>query len=471
MTESNEARAARIVQTVARVRASPYIKGEPSPKQWAFLADKHEEVLFGGAAGGGKSWALLAAALMYVDVPGYSAVLIRRSIPDLSQSGGLIPMSHDWLQGTDAHWGAVAKKWTFPSGATLSFGHLEQEADMYKYQGGEYDFIGVDEVTQLAEVPYLYLLSRLRQSVELAQAGVPLRARCSANPGGKYHEWVKGRFVTSTDPDRYFIPSTFKENPHINQEAYAKTLSKLDPVTRAQLEAGDWDITTTGHMFSPSDIKVREGRLPDSARRCRVWDLATGNEKSDWTVGTLMAIHEGQIRIEHVWREKAEPGRMEKAMAKMAEIDGRHVPILIEQERGSAGTLYLGHIKRDVLKGYTVVAQTPTGHKEDRAMHASALASQGRIEMTEASWNQAALSEMSQFPGGAHDDIVDTISYGTLFLTRRGAGSGRAGRAAGTEEPLQKAIVDATLRRRRPTDTRWGVVSNYSYLRQVDPYK
>jgi predicted phage terminase large subunit-like protein len=414
---------------------------------------------------------LLASALMYVTHPGYHAFLLRKTYPDLAKPGGLIPMSHEWLSGTDAHWAEVKKCWTFPSGATLNFGHLSDDRAVYNYQGSAASFWGFDELTQLSDHPYLYLFSRLRQTLELTEAGIPLRMRAATNPGGPGAEWVKERFISGVHPDRLFVPSTHRDNPHLDHEEYAKALAELDPVTRAQLQDGNWDIQAQGNMFSPSDIKVREGRLPDAARRCRVWDLATGNEKSDWTVGTLMAIHEGQIRIEHVWREKAEPGRMEKAMAKMAEIDGRHVPILIEQERGSAGTLYLGHIKRDVLKGYTVVAQTPTGHKEDRAMHASALASQGRIEMTEASWNQAALSEMSQFPGGAHDDIVDTISYGTLFLTRRGAGSGRAGRAAGTEEPLQKAIVDATLRRRRPTDTRWGVVSNYSYLRQVDPYK
>lgn len=459
MPSSPEEFATRLAKTVALVRSSPFIPGEPTTKQWLFLADEHEEVLFGGAAGGGKSYALLAAALMYAHVPNYSAVLIRRSIPDLSQPGGLIPMSHDWLQGTDAHWGAVKKQWTFPSGATLNFGHLEREEDMYKYQGGEYDFVGFDEVTQIPEVPYTYLFSRMRQSLDLVAAGVPLRMRCSANPGGKHHEWVKERFIKTAHADRYFIPSTYKENPHLDQAAYAKTLSKLNPVTRAQLERGDWDIVATGNMFNPMDIPIVAGRHPQDARRCRVWDLATGSETSDWTVGSLIAIHDDQIRVEHVWREKAEPGRMEKAMAKMAELDGRHVPILVEQERGSAGQLYLAHLRRDVLKGYTVIPQIPTGHKEDRAMHASALSSQGRVEMTEASWNQTALSELSQFPGGAHDDIVDTLSYGCLFLTRRGAGSARAGRAAGTEEPLRAALAERTLRRRRPTDTRWGLTS------------
>ena len=456
MIETHEDLATRIARTVHLVRSNAYIQGEPTPKQWAFLADPHREVLYGGAAGGGKSWSLLAAALMYVHVPGYSAILLRRTIPDLQQPGGLIPMSQDWLSGTDARWSAVKKIWTFPSGATLTFGHLEQDDDMYRYQGGEYTFVGWDELTQIAEIPYTYLFSRNRQSQDMGDSGVPLRVRASANPGGKHHEWVKERFITTSDPDRFFIPSTFRENPHLNIEEYAKTLANLDPVTRARLMNGDWDIALTGNMFSPADIPMRQGRHPDNARRCRVWDLATGGEKSDWTVGTLMSIHEGQIRVEHVWREKADPARMEKAMRTLAQADGKHVPILIEQERGSAGKNYLAHIKRDVLKGFVVVAQTPTGHKEDRAMLASALSSQGRVEMTEASWNQAALSEMSQFPGGAHDDIVDTIAYGAHYLNKRG----RVTRKSATETAVQESKPAASIPGRSPGAAgtqRWGV--------------
>lgn len=453
----------RIVKTHHLLAANEFIKGTPLPKQMLFLSDPRPEVLYGGAAGGGKSWSLLAAALMYVHVPGYSAILLRRTIPDLQQPGGLIPMSHEWLSGTDAKWSAVKKIWTFPSGATLTFGHLEQEDDMYRYQGGEYTFIGWDELTQIAEAPYLYLFSRLRQTQAMADAGVPLRVRASANPGGRHHEWVKKRFMEDVDSDRYFIPSTFKENPHLNREDYAKKLANLDPVTRARLEAGDWDITLTGNMFNPSDIRIRPGRHPETARRCRVWDLATGGEKSDWSVGTLMSVHEGQIRIEHVWREKADPGRMEKAMAACAQADGKYVPILIEQERGSAGKNYLAHIKRDVLKGYVVLGQTPTGHKEDRAMLASALSSQGRLEMTESSWNQAAMSELSQFPGGANDDIVDTVAYGCHFLNKKGLGSARASRAAREEDgstPVQEATPSPRIPRRTPGapgSQRWGV--------------
>lgn len=433
----------RLATTVALVSANPYLQGaEPTPKQWAFLSERRREVFYGGAAGGGKSWALMAAALMYVQMPGYSALLLRKNHPQLAQPGGLIPMSMEWLSGTDAKWSEVKKTWFFPSGATISFGHLETEKDKYRYQGGEYSFIGFDELTQIPDTSYTYLLSRLRQTQEMSDNGVPLRVRSAANPGGEFHAWVKDRFIDVRHPDRYFIPSTFKENPHLDRDEYAKTLAELDPVTRAQLESGDWDITLQGNMFNPQDIEIVDKPLPASARRCRAWDLATGTDKSDWTVGALLAYDGETLLVEHVWRQKADPAMMEKMMAALAQRDGKHVPILIEQERGSAGILYLKHLKRDVLpRPLVVVAQTPTGHKVDRAMLPSAMSSQGALKLLKAGWNREFLSELSQFPGGAHDDQVDVLGYAAAHLT---AGKWPSG---AKREPREKGLQDDSKKR------------------------
>jgi hypothetical protein len=142
-----------------------YNTAEPlSVKQQVGLLLSHvPDVLFGGAAGGGKSSWLLHAALQYADVPGYSAILFRRTYKQLAEPGALMDRSKLWLAGTDAEWSEADKKWTFPSGATLSFGHLDTANDWMKYQGPEYQFIGFDELTQFDQRNVQYLWSRLRK--------------------------------------------------------------------------------------------------------------------------------------------------------------------------------------------------------------------------------------------------------------------------------------------------------------------
>jgi hypothetical protein len=175
----------------ATVLDNPFIPIEPTEPQAVFLTLTCLEALYGGAAGGGKSVALLAAALQFVEVPEYSAILFRRTFADLSLPGALIPMSHSWLSGTDAVWDAQRHQWNFPSGATLAFGYIDTENDHYRYQGAEFQFIGFDELTQFREMQYRYMMSRLRRPEGMT---LPLRVRAASNPGGIGHEWVRDRF-------------------------------------------------------------------------------------------------------------------------------------------------------------------------------------------------------------------------------------------------------------------------------------
>ncbi len=174
-------------------RLTRYIAHRPTPPQTAFLLLECREAMYGGAAGGGKSDALLMAALQYVDVPDYAALLLRKSYSDLALPAALIPRAAEWLTATDAKWNGAEHVWRFPSGASLSFGYLDTEADKYRYQSAEYQFIGFDELTQFAESQYTYMFSRLRR---LKGSSVPLRMRGASNPGGYGHEWVKQRFIT-----------------------------------------------------------------------------------------------------------------------------------------------------------------------------------------------------------------------------------------------------------------------------------
>lgn len=238
-----------------RLAYSPHV---PEPPQHAYLWLNRLEALFGGAAGGGKSDTLLMGALQYVDVPGYAAILFRRTFADLALPGGLIPRSQEWLAGTDARWNDVLHRWTFPSGATLSFGYLATSNHRYRYGSSEFQFIGFDELTEFAEDDYTFLFSRLRKPSGLTDdnplAGVPLRMRGATNPGGRGHAWVKRRFIEKRprpdDPGdtpakcarRIFIPSRLQDNPHIDQESYIEALGHLTREDRARLLNGDWDV-------------------------------------------------------------------------------------------------------------------------------------------------------------------------------------------------------------------------------------
>lgn len=216
----------------------------PTARQTEFLrATSVREVLYGGAAGGGKSDALLMAALQYVDQAGYSAILFRRTYKDLALSGALMDRAASWLHGSPAKWNQNDKQWRFPSGAALSFGYLDAPSDRYRYQGAEFQFIGFDEVTQIPECDYTYLFSRLRRT---SGCDVPLRIRAATNPGGPGHEWVRRRFRPdepgASVSGRRFVAAKLEDNPHLDQTAYVESLGALDSTLKRQLLYGDWSV-------------------------------------------------------------------------------------------------------------------------------------------------------------------------------------------------------------------------------------
>ena len=225
----------------------PFCPQTPTERQREFLALDCQEALFGGQAGGGKSSCLLMAALQYVEEPGYSALMLRRTYADLSLPGALMDRAAEWLRPTAAKWHEAEKTWVFPSGATLTFGYLENESSRYRYQGSELQAIFFDELTQFSEASYRYLFSRLRRSVT---SKVPIRMRAASNPGGVGHDWVKQRFLTdAAAAGRVFVPARLADNPYLDVEEYTQALNQLDPVTRRQLLEGDWDVRPEGKLF------------------------------------------------------------------------------------------------------------------------------------------------------------------------------------------------------------------------------
>ena len=315
-------------------RLNSFIPHMPTPRQAAFLLLECREAFYGGAGGGGKSDALLMAALQYADIPGYSALIIRRNFAELALPNALIDRAHTWLHGRpDARWNEQRKQWRFSSGATLTFGYLEGARDADRYASAEFHFIGVDELTQFGEKQYVDLFARLRApacpgcdfereyaehhkrhsdyrrdcavcielerlisgpaSTHLDAAHIPLRMRSASNPGNVGHDWVKRRFVIrrgAPEGDRLFVPARLDDNPFINRDDYTKSLLNLDPVTRARILKGDWEAYSTRGVIKRDWFDLVD-TLPSQLSIVRYWDTAYQKKStSDYTVGVKYGI-------------------------------------------------------------------------------------------------------------------------------------------------------------------------------------
>jgi len=319
--------------------------------------------------------------------------------------------AHEWLDSTGARWNEKEKTWTFPSGATLTFGYLEHEKDKFRYQSAEFQFIGFDELTQFSESQYTYLFSRLRRSEGYP---VPLRMRSASNPGGEGHEWVKKRFLDEGKKyGRIFIPAKLQDNPYLDQERYKESLKELDPITREQLLKGNWEITQRGSKFKREWFEIVDD-YPKDAKKVRYWDLAATEPKPgkdpDWTAGCLMTMKDGIFYIIDMKHVRATPQGVEKLIKQTAELDGRETTIYIEQEPGSSGVNLIDYYRRHILLGYTFYGDKVTGSKEVRANPLSAAAEAGNVKLVRGPWISEFLDELITFPFGAHDDQVDAVS-------------------------------------------------------------
>lgn len=397
----------------------------PTPKQQEFLllADA-PETLFGGAAGGGKSEALLMAALQFVTVPGYSAILFRRTFSDLALPGALMSRACEWLAGSGAKWTDLTKTWTFPSGATLTFGYLDNANDRFRYQSSEFQFIGFDELTQFHEGDYLYLFSRLRR---LKGSPLPLRMRAATNPGGIGHAWVKNRFL-SPDSGRAFIPARLNDNPHLDQDEYTRALLNLDPFTRNQLLKGDWS-EFQGNHFHPAewprfkhsgDAYVLEPRriiLEREVWRFAVVDPATEAKKdADYTcIMVVGVLPGGDLLILDVIRRQLDVGDIIPTLAGVCR--SWHPLAFAGLESVAFQKLLVCEAAkhRDIP---SVRELKPAGKgKLARAVPAIVKAERKEIHLPHAAhWLDEFVTELASFTGAGdpHDDQVDTLAYAVL---------------------------------------------------------
>ena len=256
--------------------------------QTSFLASSEREVFYGGARGGGKSYAMLVDPLRYCHKAQHRALLIRRSMPELRD---MITHSQRLYSRAfkGAKWREQEKEWRFPSGARIEFGYAENMTDVLRYQGQSYTWIGVDELPQYP-TPDVY--NFLRSSLRSVDPDIPVYMRATGNPGNIGSQWVKETFVDPSQPgkafnvsvetpngvrkiSRRFIPAKLQDNPYLMQtDDYYIMLASLPEVQRKQFLEGDWSAFENSSFpeFNPSKHIVQPFEIPKGWSKFRTCD-------------------------------------------------------------------------------------------------------------------------------------------------------------------------------------------------------
>lgn len=432
------------------------------PQQGAqekFLMSPADIAIYGGAAGGGKTFALLIECLRHCDNPDFNAVIFRRQANQITNAGGLWDTAVNMYSPLGASFKTnPSPQATFPSGAKINFNHLQLERDVYSWQGAQIALIAFDELTHFAEKQFVYMMSRNRST-----CGVKPYIRATTNPDAdswvadflswwidqetgypiversgviRYFYRLDGAFLwgDSIDElvDKYsadpklcksvtFIMSSIYDNKILleaNPE-YLANLNGLDVVEKERLLKGNWKIRpSAGLYFKRENVRIVQtipGRLISV---CRSWDLAATeitaeNKNPDRTAGVLMGrLKSGEFIVLDVIRRAANAADVRRMIVQTAKADradyGLHT-ITLPQDPGQAGKDQAAtYIK--ALAGHKVRTAPVTGSKIVRSVPFSSQWQGGNVLLLAGDWNNEYLQELEGFPDALHDDMVDASS-------------------------------------------------------------
>lgn len=448
----------------------PNILGPQAGPQTMFMASSADIVIYGGAAGGGKTYALLLEALRHKDVKGFGGVIFRKNFTQITAEGGLWDASNKiFSQVPDAHSRKTPKyHWRFYSGAKLHFAHLDREEDLQAWQGTEIAYLGFDELTHFTKHQFLYMLSRNRST-----CGVKPYVRCTCNPdsdswvaefiswwidqdtgypirersgivrymcvlnnvirwGDSPEELEKEYNIPSTDCKSVtFIASRLEDNKILMQSdpSYLSNLKAMTEVDMERLLYGNWKIKAqAGRFFKRTQIPV-DGyltQIPDDVLYwCRAWDLAATDEDengdADYTAGVLIGRRKnGRFIVADVINQQIKAGDVEKLIQMTAISDrnkyGYNYRVRLPQDPGAAGKIVAKQYLNN-LSGFDVKKESVSGSKQLRATPFAAQWQNGFIDILVAPWNEDYFSQLESFPESKHDDMVDASSDAFNELT------------------------------------------------------
>lgn len=429
-----------------------------------------------------NSFALLLAALQYVDIKGYSAIIFRRTLTDLALPGALMHRAKEWLSKfPDVRWNGTERAFYFPEGGQLTFGYLDSPEQVERYRSAEFQYVGFDELTEHPEDGYRYMFSRLRR---LKGMPVPIRMRSATNPGGKFGDWVRERLVpdeylhATTEErfskiwvksircedcggtgesagehcpfcdglgaiERHFLPSNIDDNPSLDRDQYLKPLREQTFVNRARLLGGDWTIQEEGNLFRASWFRyygrvgehfviypqTQDGTpLPQvviARERITYFVTAdTASKEHNHNDPTVICRWAYDTRDHHLFllggvRERMEIPKIAPAVMAEARRCGASF-VLIEE--ASSGIAVIQLLRGAVGQGIAVKNFMPgTGDKVSRSTQAQIRVEGGQVWFPggEDRFVQESLSELVQFPGGMHDDFVDNLSMACWYISQQ----------------------------------------------------
>jgi phage terminase large subunit-like protein len=447
------------------VAGKTYIDPQPG-KQYQFLESAVDVCWYGGSAFCAKSFSLLMASCREIFDPRYTAIIFRRESTSITTGGGLWDTGQIIYRANNYRGHPIKSKLTFsfPSGAKIRFSHLEYEADIYKHHGGQYAFIGFDELGEFTKKQFMYIMTRnrgmtgymgdcfvratmnpdadhwTREIIDywIGEDGYPIPERCGVIKWFTIQDdewlWVDKDWKRVL-PDGTvihaksftFIGATISDNP-LGRKAnpdYESTLYAQDEVTRERLLKGNWNITYKGKMFNPAWFKIEDHGAPASSKRCRYYDMAatqseekqTGEPAS--TAGALVVNFSGDIWIEDIvdWMET--PGVVEENMKMVAALDGPDVMISWEEEKGSSGRYVSQNLHTKIFAGYECRPDPVSGDKVSRAKPLAALAEHGHVHLVKGDWNRKFLAQAgSFFTKGKKCDEIDATTGAVKMLTQ-----------------------------------------------------
>jgi predicted phage terminase large subunit-like protein len=428
--------------------------GPQEGPQTQFAASPADIAIFGGSAGGGKSYALLLEPLRHLYNGQFNAVIFRRNSVQVRNSGGLWDESFQLYSQLGGKARESYLEWQFPSNMQVKFGHLENDSTVYNWQGSQIPLIGFDELTHFTETQFWYMLSRNRST-----SGVAGYIRATTNPDVK--SWVRTLIDWWIGPDGFPIPERsgilrwfirfdgsliwadskdelLQKYPHelpksltfISSKIYDnKILLKKDPsylanlkalnrVDRGRLLEGNWNVTeSTGLYFKREWFEVVDHVPQGWIDSVRYWDRAAtlpneNNLDPDWTRGVKMYKYaNGKFLIVDLKSGRDTPLKIEQLIKNTASHDSTEVKVCIEQDPGSSGVADAENYVR-LLGGYFVQVRKPTKDKLTRAKPLSAQCEFGNVMVLRGQWNEEFFKELEDFVGDGkgHDDIVDAAS-------------------------------------------------------------